>query len=44
MVGWYKLLSCTSNIVKNINENDSGDVTPANGDEKENMLTKKLLV
>ena len=34
------VLKCTYNIVKNINDNDSGDVTPANGDEKRNMLRK----
>ena len=31
----------TYNIVKNINDNDSGDVTPANGDEKRKYAHKK---
>ena len=33
---------CTYNIVKNVNDNDSGNVSSANGDEKRKYAHKKV--
>ena len=35
------LKKCTYNIAKNINDNDSGNLTPANGDGKGKYAHKK---
>jgi hypothetical protein len=37
------LKKCTYNIIKIINDNDSGDATPANGDENRKYAPKKMM-